>query len=422
MNRFFLTLALLIGVQLGNHGLCQDLDPKNDSAPSSKVQPIQIGQIRNLNCVDELYCSGAINQTDISLLKDHQFERIISLRAASEIDWSEKDEAEMAGIQFLQIPISGPAALTDDVFDRIRQELKNNPSKTLLHCGAGGRVAAVCLPYRVLDQGVPLETAIVEAEALGLYNAEMKNAALNYIKRSQAAQKTDSAMPASRQETNLADEKSVKPGINDSFLDENLDVDQFVERFEIESREIFVAREKILAACQLKKGMVVADIGAGTGLFSRMFSVAVGDEGWVYAIDIAPRFLEHINQEATRFGLTNITSILCTDKSAHLPPGSTDVVFVCDTYHHFEYPASTLKSIYGGLKPGGILVIVDFERIPGVSREWTLNHVRAGKEVVRQEIEAAGFEWVEEKEIPGLEENYFLRFRKPLLVDKVLIQ
>ena len=58
-------------------------------------------------------------------------------------------------------------------------------------------------------------------------------------------------------------------------------------------------------------------------------------------------------------------------------------------------------------------MIVDFERIPGTTREWLLDHVRAGKEVFRAEIEAAGFTFVEEVEISGFEENYLLIFKKP---------
>jgi predicted methyltransferase len=88
------------------------------------------------------------------------------------------------------------------------------------------------------------------------------------------------------------------------------------------------------------------------------------------------------------------------------------VAFVCDTYHHFEYPRSTLATIHQSLKPGGALIVIDFERIPGKSREFTLNHVRAGKDVFQSEIESAGFKMVEEVEIPGFEENHFLRFRK----------
>lgn len=107
-----------------------------------------------------------------------------------------------------------------------------------------------------------------------------------------------------------------------------------------------------------------------------------------------------------------MTSVLDTRHSIRLPPNSIDVAFICDTYHHFEYPQATLASIYRALKPGGRLVVIDFERIPRESREWILGHVRAGKEVFRKEIENAGLQFEKEVNIPTFQENYFLRFSK----------
>lgn len=92
----------------------------------------------------------------------------------------------------------------------------------------------------------------------------------------------------------LAQEKSVRPGINDSFR--NPKPQEFVERFEIESREVFHQRQRIVDAGQIEPGQTVADIGAGTGLFTRMFSEAVGEKGRVMAVDIAKEFLNHIRE------------------------------------------------------------------------------------------------------------------------------
>jgi ubiquinone/menaquinone biosynthesis C-methylase UbiE len=167
-----------------------------------------------------------------------------------------------------------------------------------------------------------------------------------------------------------------------------------------------------LAACQINEGDTVADIGAGTGLFSRMFSSVVGDQGSVFAVDISARFIEHINRESTRKKINNTTGVVCAENSVNLPRDSVDLVFVCDTYHHFEYPKSTLASIHRALKNDGHLVVVDFERIEGKSRKWTMGHVRAGKEVFQTEIENAGFKLVAQEQVDGLEENYFLKFRK----------
>ena len=74
------------------------------------------------------------------------------------------------------------------------------------------------------------------------------------------------------------DEASVRPGVNKSFVDPNLNVDAFIKKFEIESREVYLNRERILAACEIEKGDTVADVGAGTGLFTRMFSQEVGND------------------------------------------------------------------------------------------------------------------------------------------------
>jgi predicted methyltransferase len=215
---------------------------------------------------------------------------------------------------------------------------------------------------------------------------------------------------ANAQET--AAPESVRPGINEKFLDPNLKVAEWLKRFEVESREAFDAREAVLAACGIEPGMSVADVGAGTGLYTRMFSNAVGGTGWVYAVDINARFLEHIQARAKAEGQANITTVLSPQDSVSLPPASVDRVFICDTYHHFEFPMPSLASILAALKPGGELILIDFERIEGVSSEWIMGHVRAGKEVFRKEVEDAGFELVGEVEVAGLEENYFLRFRK----------
>jgi predicted methyltransferase len=193
-------------------------------------------------------------------------------------------------------------------------------------------------------------------------------------------------------------ERSVRPGINDDYRKQGV--------------ETWVEREKILDAVGVRAGMAVADIGAGTGFFTRMFSQRVGASGRVYAVDITPSFIERIQAMTRAEGLTNVTTVLCTDRSAALPAGSVDLVFVCDTYHHFEFPRSTLQSIHRALRPGGVLVVVDFERIPGQSRPWVLDHVRAGRDTVKEEIIAEGFALLDEPSTPWLKENYVMRFRR----------
>lgn len=206
-----------------------------------------------------------------------------------------------------------------------------------------------------------------------------------------------------------AQETSVNPGINAPF--ENPDLDEFLSKFEGESREIAVHADAIVAACKLKPGMEVADVGAGTGLFTRKFASEVGDEGKVYAVDIAATFLKHIDKTCAARKIANVETVQCDQLSTRLPKNSVDVVFICDTYHHFEFPQRTLRSIHDALRPGGRIILIDFRRIEGKSREFVMEHVRAGQEVFSAEIEAAGFTCAGEVETP-LQENYFAVFER----------
>lgn len=207
-------------------------------------------------------------------------------------------------------------------------------------------------------------------------------------------------------------EAGAPPSINDNFKGD-VDVDKYVGIFEGESRELFKHRATILEALKLKPGMAVADIGAGTGFYSMMFAQEVGPKGKVYAVEIAEEFLSHIEESAKERGLTNVTTVLCSDDSSKLPPESIDLAFICDVYHHFEHPRSTMRSIHRALRTGGEVVVIDFTRIEGVSREWVLDHVRAGEEETTREIVADGFEVI--RDVPDasyLEESYMVRFRK----------
>ena len=206
-----------------------------------------------------------------------------------------------------------------------------------------------------------------------------------------------------------AQDQSLRPGINESFAEPV--VTEWVERFEREGREVYDKRQELIAACQISPGMRIADVGAGTGLFTRLFSQAAGPEGHVFAVDISDEFIDNILRRADDLGKRNIQGIVCDVDDAKLPPDSVDLIFICDTYHHFEFPYKTLASLFKALKPGGRLVVVDFQRIPGTSSDWIMSHVRAGKDQVRKEIEDAGFKLLEEH--PDiLKENYVLVFSR----------
>ncbi|MGD8842497.1 MAG: methyltransferase domain-containing protein [Gammaproteobacteria bacterium] len=196
------------------------------------------------------------------------------------------------------------------------------------------------------------------------------------------------------------------PDINLPFVAP--DFEQWVARFESPGREIYARRLQIVAASGVTAGMTVADIGAGTGLFTRLFSERVGAAGKVYALDISKVFVDNIVRISRELGQDNVEGIVNAPDDVGLPPRSLDLAFICDTYHHFEDPATIMQSIQRALKPDGRLIVIDFRKVPGVSTPWLMQHVRAGEQEVVREIEAAGFRLIEDNDL--LATNYFLRF------------
>jgi SAM-dependent methyltransferase len=208
-------------------------------------------------------------------------------------------------------------------------------------------------------------------------------------------------------------EGAAEPAAGIDYPDDPANLEVWLERLEIGSREIYSARADVAEAVSLRPGAAVADIGAGTGIYTLLFAEKVGPEGAVYAIDIEPRFLRLINQRAEDDGLSNVTAVLGREESITLPANSVDAVFICDTYHYFEDPAAIMATVRAALRPGGALYVVDYELMDGVPPPPDHRHVRFGRTGVAAEIESFGFEKAEEIKIAGLAENYMLRFRKP---------
>jgi SAM-dependent methyltransferase len=209
------------------------------------------------------------------------------------------------------------------------------------------------------------------------------------------------------------EEPKARSGINDRFVSPDLDVDQFVEIFERESREVFALRHEIAGKLELEPGSRIADVGAGTGFFAEIFADLVGPEGEVHAVEVSPRFLDHLRERAGKRDLGRIHVVEGGERSARLADASIDVAFLCDTYHHFEHPKEMLASLHRALRPGGRLVVVDFERIEGTSRKWVLEHVRVGRQGVSDEIVGAGFSLDGQLHVEGMTQNYMLQFRRP---------
>ncbi len=160
----------------------------------------------------------------------------------------------------------------------------------------------------------------------------------------------------------------------------------WLERPEREAEE---APSKALAALELKPGMVVADIGAGSGYYTSRISKLVGATGKVYATDIQPGMIELLNRRIQSEGLANVTPILGGMDDPKLPPNSIDLAIMVDVYHELQTPQVFLQKLREVFKPGGRLVLVEFRKED--ARVPILEVHKMSVAEVKTELEAEGF-------------------------------
>lgn len=166
--------------------------------------------------------------------------------------------------------------------------------------------------------------------------------------------------------------------------------------------------DRVVPELELKEGMTVADVGAGTGYYSRRMAERVGRSGTVYAVDIQPEMLKLLEREMARRGISNVKPILATPTELRLQPGSLDLAIMVDVYHELEYPHETLAEIVRALKPGGRVVFVEFRgddpRVP-IKRLHTMT-----EQQVRREASSHPIEWV--KTVSDLPWQHMIVFRR----------
>lgn len=201
----------------------------------------------------------------------------------------------------------------------------------------------------------------------------------------------------------------VTTDINERY-DEQTNPGEWEGRFEREGREVHDHRAEIIAALALRPGMEIADVGAGTGLFTLELAEAVGTHGRVFAVDVQAYFLDHIRQKADKAKLDNVDVVRATQDHVGLDPRSVDLILMVDAYHHVEQPAAYLASIHSALRDGGRLVIVDYDRTKAIT-QWKRDHIRATPAEFTAEIESSGFARVRTHD-GILRENFFFEFER----------
>jgi ubiquinone/menaquinone biosynthesis C-methylase UbiE len=159
--------------------------------------------------------------------------------------------------------------------------------------------------------------------------------------------------------------------------------------------------DEVVAALQLRPGMTVVDLGAGSGVFTRRFARAVGPGGRAIGLDVNPGAIDTLRKDAAAAGLSNYDARLVKEDDPAIPAASADVVFLSNTYHHIEDRVAYFTRLRPALKAGGRLVIVDF--LPGQMAMDALD-----RQQVERELTSAGFRLVRAHEF--LPRQFFLEF------------
>jgi len=146
--------------------------------------------------------------------------------------------------------------------------------------------------------------------------------------------------------------------------------------------------DDVVAKLSLKPGQVVADIGAGTGLFEGTLAKAVAPGGTVYAVDVEQGLLDHISQRAADLKVSNIKVVLGKFTDPALPQRNVDVALINDVLHHIEDRATYLKNLAGYLKPTGRIAVIDFR--PGMGGHLNQPEMRVTREQTDGWMAAAG--------------------------------
>jgi ubiquinone/menaquinone biosynthesis C-methylase UbiE len=137
------------------------------------------------------------------------------------------------------------------------------------------------------------------------------------------------------------------------------DAASFAAAFEEPSRALFRYRAAMTGLMQVKPGMKVGEVGAGSGAMSRFLAEKVGPDGHVYANELEDKMLTYMRERAAKEGIRNLTVVKGTPTSTGFEPGSLDALAVVYTFSFFDKPAEMLQSMHASLKPGGVMLIVD---------------------------------------------------------------
>jgi len=184
------------------------------------------------------------------------------------------------------------------------------------------------------------------------------------------------------------------------------DPKSYIGALEDPKRDAYQKPHEVIHALEIKPGEIIADIGAGSGYFTFHLARHVGDKGRVYAIDVSPDMIRHINRRIRESRTQNVISILADPDDPLLPDRSVDRFFICNVWHHVDDQTKYLSLMKKMLKPGGRIIMIDFHK-----KELPIGppmQTKIARQDLIQQMEANGFKL--SKEHTFLPYQYFLVF------------
>lgn len=156
-----------------------------EPAPT-KLETASLGSTAAVHRFGTIWLASQPAKDDFVLARELGVRTVVNLRKPSELDWDEGAAVRALGVSYVNAAFQSPEELTDQVFDAVRRELTDAGERSLLlHCSTANRVGAIWLAHRVLDGGLPYESALCEAETIGLKNPALRDKAREYIGRRQ---------------------------------------------------------------------------------------------------------------------------------------------------------------------------------------------------------------------------------------------
>jgi predicted methyltransferase len=163
--------------------------------------------------------------------------------------------------------------------------------------------------------------------------------------------------------------------------------EQWAREFDDPRRDEWQKPQEIIAAMKLESGMVVADLGAGTGYFEPWLARAVAPAGSVLAVDVEPDMVRYLNERVQREHLAIVRPALVATDDPKLAPGSVDRILIVDTWHHIDAREAYAGKLRDALKSGGRVFVVDFKLD---ATHGPPKHHRIAPEQIAHELGAAG--------------------------------